>query len=189
MVKEDKHLTLILYITGLSKHNFMRLVRSNVLPELPDGKEYSVPVYVRAYISHLKQNAKSGNTTLDGERTRLTKNLADAEEIRIGTMRAEFIDGKVAVELWGRAVGVAKARLTAIPKKLSPIIIMCDSERKVEAAIKIEIDEVLTELSGIKKSDYAKGFKIQGQPQKDTRKESDRPMTAKRLAGGKRVIR
>jgi hypothetical protein len=50
-------------------------------------------------------------------------------------------------EVWGKIIFSFKNRITAMPRKLAPIVLSCTNVREAEAAIEQEVHLILTELS------------------------------------------
>lgn len=82
------------------------------------------------------------------ERARLTRAQADKTELEVETLKKRLVKAEDVVSAWQLKVASSRAKLLAMPSKLSSVVISCTDLVEVEHTIKTVVYEALTELSG-----------------------------------------
>lgn len=125
---------------GLPERSFYRLVEAGVIPRLQEG-EYPLGEVVEAYWKSLF-DAEG----LTAARTRLTSAQAEMAELELSEVKGELHRASAIVHVWGETISNAKAKILAIPTKVSPELVG-KNVTQIQDRLKEEIYEVLNELA------------------------------------------
>ncbi|MCG6534356.1 MAG: hypothetical protein L7F78_06615, partial [Syntrophales bacterium LBB04] len=81
------------------------------------------------------------------EQQRKTKIQADRQELLYYRDKGELIGTHEATQLWSAIVMTFKARLDAVPRKLTPLVLGCDSAPEIQEILQRETDAISNELA------------------------------------------
>ena len=126
----------------------------------PDGKigrrdGFTLKTYFRAVDDRKPAGASNGAGVADDtgsgsythERARLTAEKARLAEIERLEREGALVTVEQVAETWGALTGVIRTRLLALPAKCAVRVGMARNAVEVQAILKAEIRELLTELS------------------------------------------
>ncbi len=168
----------------LSERRVQQLVKDGILPRPVKG-EYDAINCVHAYIDYLKKLISgSGELSLTDERTRLTKYQADLAELDLRRAHGEVIGTEDAMRIWSEVVMAVRQRLLALPTRMAPLVVNCQSIPEVKARLDVAITEVLGELTSPDLGEFATH-----QSRRGSRQEDAKTLRASAAADGKRVGR
>jgi len=116
------------------------------------NSHYDLKTSVKNYIEHLKEKVEGRTSDKIHNDIELEKLLHERIKKRKSELLVEQMEGKLhraedVGKVWGNMVVAIKARLQAIPIKTSPQLVDIDDINEVQAILKREIYDVLTELS------------------------------------------
>ena len=105
-----------------------------------------------AYIAHLREQAagrfdEDSEYKLMAERARLTHHQANVEALKEAQLEGQLLPCDVVFRTWLGMVANIRARLLCLPAKMAPVLVNRDDITEVEASIKAQVYESLTELS------------------------------------------
>lgn len=126
---------------GISERSFYRLVEERVIPKEADGI-YVLGEVVDAYYKNLL-----GNKGLAAARTRLANAEAEMRELELAEMKGQMFRASDVSKAWTDNVINVRAKLLAIPTKISHELIGKDLA-DINMILKREIYEALNELAG-----------------------------------------
>lgn len=129
---------------GCSQSLISREVQNGRIP-LHDGKIN--PEEADRILDRRSESDADGAPDYWAEHARLEKLKADKAALEVAKLHGELIEVDVVKETWTKHVAAARARLLALPRKIAPIVKPLKTTREIEAAIKLEVYEALTELS------------------------------------------
>ncbi|MGR8917973.1 MAG: terminase small subunit [Gammaproteobacteria bacterium] len=92
-------------------------------------------------------------TTLDKEKTRLTRAQAEKTELEVATLRGDLIPSDTVMRVQGGMVSAFRARALALPSKMAPQVIGLD-EKGAEAVLTDAVHEALDELGDFDPTEY-----------------------------------
>lgn len=144
-------------LLGLSERRVRQLRDSGVVKEVRPGL-YALRESVQGYIAYIKNSGTAGDGSVDynTERAKLVKAKRQNAEYDLKLREGQLHEAKD-VELVMKNMLVSfKARLSAIPAKLSPVLAARSDAVEIFDIIKAEIDDALNELS-----DYKAAFEVE----------------------------
>jgi hypothetical protein len=138
-------------MTGTSKKTIYKHIEKASLKA--NGKKYQVQSVLSAIVKHRQEDkdvTKLKNDAPDyyTERARHEQFKADLAQLELKKKSGEMIPVDEVVKDWGQMITACRAKLLALPSKISPRLPGCDDVREMEQVIKSEILEALDELSG-----------------------------------------
>lgn len=136
-------------LTGMTYRTVVKRL-ADVTPCAKDGKtKYYDPVEALPVLYAKKDEGGGGGDfkKLTEERTRLTKALADKEELNVAVMRNEYIHHEVVSFVWTTMISNAKNRLNGMASKLSPLVSMNSDVIENERIIENECRAAQAELA------------------------------------------
>jgi len=109
---------------------------------------YDLEQSTRNYVTHLRgiasgRGGEEQNLTLTGERARLARAQADAQELKNGAIRAELVKATDVERRWADILRKVRARVLAVPSRLRQSL---DLKPAVIASIDRELRDALLEL-------------------------------------------
>lgn len=134
-------------LLNMSEKNVKLLTNKGVIPEKRPGL-YDLMDATKAYIDFLRKDTPE-NADLDynTERAKLIRAKRQQKELEVEQERGNLHKTEdIEVELSNVLIRF-KARISAIPAKLSPIVAKKTDEKEIFGIIKRETDEALEELS------------------------------------------
>lgn len=136
---------------GVSRQWIANLVRDGVLPPPIVRGKYELAPAISAYIQFLQKRAEDGDDD-DGSKyrkakARLTEAQADAEEIKVKTLKGELVDLKEVEDHFIRVFDTVQKRLQSLPTKLAPAIVSIQAIPEVKTTLEEEINQALNELA------------------------------------------
>ena len=143
-------------IFGVAERTIYNWQNSKGLPVKLSGKRGTSNVYdtkdciewkVQSEIEKLCENPIDGYFNYDTERDRLTHHQANVESLKEQQLASHLLPCDIVVRTWQGMVANIKARLLSMPAKLAPVLLNCSDLQDVEASIKQQVYESLTELS------------------------------------------
>lgn len=141
----------------INDRHLRRLQKSGVLP-ISKGKGGLDLEQVRlAYISYLRglgQSEKKADTTLEQEKTRLTKAQADKVEYEYQILEGKYLSSEIVFDAWSVVCSNVKSKVLSLPTKASKKILGFDNLEEIEDILTKEVYEILNELKDYKKEDY-----------------------------------
>ena len=87
------------------------------------------------------------DSTLEAERLRLTKEQADAQELKNAVARGELLDGDEVEQEWQSMIAASRAKMLTIPTKVAADYPLVEERPRVEAMVKGYLYEALDELA------------------------------------------
>lgn len=130
---------------GLTERRVRQLRDSGVISEENPGL-YSLIDTVHKYIDYIKGNGEGG-LDYNSERAMLVKAKRQSAEYDLKLKEGELHESKDVEMALKTMLTAFKARLSAVPAKLSPILAARSDPTEVFDLIKEEMDEALTEMS------------------------------------------
>lgn len=130
---------------GRTPRRITQLVKEGVLPK-PQNGQYDAVKTVKAFVKYLE--IRVSNTSLEAERTRLTKLKADRAQHDLAVVKGQYLpvdEVKVAAFNKGRTV---RDGLLNIPNRVSSVLAAESDPLKVSQVLEKEIRQALEELSG-----------------------------------------
>jgi phage terminase Nu1 subunit (DNA packaging protein) len=126
--------------TGIDRKTLGRLLE-NAEPVTKGNRDY---YKMRQVCDALRGG---GIKAQEQERTRLYRNQADHEELRVAEKSRQLIPVSEVDEVWGEIAIAIKSKLLAMPARIAQVALAASSLREVEEAIRVEIYSALNELS------------------------------------------
>ncbi len=127
---------------------------------------------LRAALAHYREMAAGrgdGGLDLIAERARLAKAQADAQEMKNEVTVSNLLDAEEVLRTWEGFIFNARARLLAMPSKLTPVMASETDHRRINAHIQDEIYAALQELAD---HDYTKDDHDAGTDESKAREDS-----------------
>lgn len=111
---------------------------------------YDMTASTRAYIEHLRGTASGRGgeeqvLTLTGERARLARAQADAQELKNAALRAELVKAEDVERTWADMLRQVRARILSVPSRLRQSLSLNPADAE---AIDRELRAALSELGG-----------------------------------------
>lgn len=150
---------------------------------------------LKKVIAYWKDKDKKKEKPLTEERTRLTRIQADKAEYELELFKNKLHDAKVIKSVWSDQILRFRARLLAMPAKLSLNLCNKTEPNKIELIIRKEVLEVLDELQKYKSSDYTitddslLTDDSENEIQQIPKKAASKKTTKKKKAASKKTIR
>lgn len=135
-------------IFGLSDRRIRQLEKEEALVKISRGK-YDLKASVQRYIAFIKEQAEKTEEELDltKEKTLLTRANRQKVELELQIMRGELHRSEDVRRVMNNMLSAFRARVLAIPSKISPRLLAQTDLAVVQDIIKKEVYEALQELS------------------------------------------
>lgn len=147
---ESKYFTsaVLAELTGIPGRTLREWRNQGILPQ-PDAP---MEEQITAIVYYLRQQAlRSKDPEEQGElyqeQVRLTKARADRTELEIAQIEEDLVNGEEVAAVWMQYVGACRARLLAIPSRLTPELAVIIDPIEINELLSNAIDEALIELS------------------------------------------
>jgi phage terminase Nu1 subunit (DNA packaging protein) len=129
-----------------------KLKKEGVLPNADGRKGLNIDEARLAYIHYLRAKLRLNpkgftDTSIAEEKVRLTKAQADLKEMEVELLNGGMLKAEEVVEGWIGFVSNARAKLLNLPSKVAHQVIGLETYGDAEEIIRLEIYEVLNELS------------------------------------------
>ena len=121
------------------------LADQGVIMRIARGK-YDMVASVRAYVRYLRGR---GSNSMSVSRAKLTGSKAAIEELKFAKMQGEMIPRDQVVSIWTEPAMTMRAHMLSIPSKVAARIGMCKTTVEVQALLRREIEDALSELSKV----------------------------------------
>ena len=131
-------------ILGLTDSRIRQMERSGILTKIERGK-YDLPSSVQGYCSYLKEAAEQPEGV--SEKDLLDRSRRKKIDLEIQIMQGELHRAGDVQRVMNDMLGTFRARCLSIPYKLAPQLLALTDLPVIQAAIKKDIYEALTELS------------------------------------------
>ena len=125
---------------NLSKSTFFRLIEAGIIPRSDDGN-YILGEVVEAYWRN-----QFDSEGLRAAQTRLVTAQAELKEAELAEQRGELHRASVVQKIWSERNINIRAKLLAIPTKISPELVGKDL-LTIQAKLKDSVNEALEELA------------------------------------------
>lgn len=138
---------------GLSDRRIRQLFKQGIVVKSQRGK-YDLKASVLGYVNFLRDKDKNRDEAM--EKLRLTSEAEKLTHERLKKRKTELqvlqIEKKLHAQedveyFWNAMVLAAKSRITAIPVKVSPILVGIEDRKEIQSILKREISEALNEIS------------------------------------------
>jgi hypothetical protein len=114
------------------------------LPKLGPGK-YDLAACEKWYSDYSAKEGLPPDVAV--QRARWLAAKASREELMLAKERGELVPVAVATKAWGAMIQASRSKLLALPNRLAPQIVSCNSIVEVSEALRAGIYEVLDELA------------------------------------------
>jgi len=131
-------------ITGYSRDQILRMATKDIVVRVDRGK-YDLSETIQNIIQNLKGQEKSVS---QDDKKRIDALKAEKLEMEIRNMKGELIEVDDITDTVGKMIQATRARILALPKKASPLLIGSKSIVETEDILKRQIYEILNDLSG-----------------------------------------
>lgn len=137
----------------LSQGAVSQLVKRGIIKAEARGR-YDLHACTIAYIAHLRTQAAgrmlnpAQSLSLEGERARLAKEMADAKAMENAKTRAELIPAADVGAAWEQICTEIKRVLLAMPADIAPVLLGKKSAAEIEGILRDRVQEALEGLSG-----------------------------------------
>ena len=141
-------IAVIAKLLDLSDRYVRRLAADNILKKPEKNKGWEI-TNVTLYIRYLRERAfgKDISTTdLHNEKLRLTKAQADKATLEVEELEGEMIPAKLIEDTWINYTKNVRAKLLALPTKISHEIVTINEYQEALEFLKKQINETLKEL-------------------------------------------
>ena len=125
---------------NMSKSSFYRLIESGIIPKSDDGK------YVLSEVVELYWRNQFDSEGLRAAQIRLVTAQAELKEAELAEQRGELHRASIVQKIWGERNINIRAKLLAIPMKISPELVGKDL-LVIQAKLKEAVNETLEELA------------------------------------------
>lgn len=138
---------------GLSTRRIRQLFKEGVVIKSQRGK-YDLKESVKRYINSLREREKNQSDSL--EKLKISKEAETLMHERLRKRKTELqvlqMEKKMHTSedvefFWNAMIMSAKSRLTAMPVKIAPALVGLEDRKEIQAILKREVSEVLSELA------------------------------------------
>ncbi|PCJ17475.1 MAG: hypothetical protein COB02_13730 [Candidatus Cloacimonadota bacterium] len=143
----------------INDRHLRRLQKSGVLPVSKGKGGLNLDQVRMSYISYLRglsQNSKNADTSLEKEKTRLTKAQANKVEFEYEILEGKYLSEESVRDVWSVIFSNVKSKILSLPTKASKKVLGFDNLEEIEEILTKEVYEILEELKEYKKEDYQK---------------------------------
>lgn len=162
-IVEVREIELAEYL-GLSDRRVRQLFKEGVVHKTQRGK-YDLKKSVQGYINQLRTSQTPNDETLEklkigSEAEKLSHEKLKKRKTELHVLQMEKkLHAQEDVEFfWNTMVLAAKSRLTAIPVKLSPVLVGIEDRREIQTILKREIADALNEIADYDVEQYDTDF-------------------------------
>lgn len=138
---------------GLSGRRIRQLFKEGVVIKSQRGK-YDLKASVKSYINTLRAKEKNKDETI--EKLKISTEAEKLSHERIKKRKTELVVLQMEKKMhtsedvehfWNAMVLSAKSRITAIPVKVAPLLVGLEDRKEIQAILKRETSEALSELA------------------------------------------
>lgn len=142
----NSKLDLLAEILGVTPRRIQQLAEDNIIPKPNKAGAYDIPECVRCY--YYNEFAIDDEDGLDGrhERARKAKAEADRIEFDLAIKQKKYVLSDLVEYSLEKVIGVCRAKLLALPRKLAPLISTAESPSEAEDILTEGVNEALNDL-------------------------------------------
>ncbi len=133
-------------ILGVSKTTVDSWVRKGC-PVIENGKKGVPSKYDTVAVINWVYQDNDDGLDLQQEKAKLAKMQTEKAAIQIAEMKGELVDAEEVKESWITMITACRAKLLALPTKIAGDVFGVNTQAEIQAIIKREIYQALTELS------------------------------------------
>lgn len=149
---------------GVSERRVRQMVKEGIAVKVSAGK-YDLKESAKRYIQTMKEKEKNQSQSLEklkvaqAAETLMHEKLKKRKtELVVNEMEKKLHLASDVEEIWNTMVISAKSRITAIPVKVSPVLVGIEDVKEVQSILKREINECLNEISNYDVTKFDKDF-------------------------------
>lgn len=143
-------------LTGISDRTIRDWQAKEIVPK-PDRDNLPLSEYIKAIVSHLKQQAEEAKNKeadegeLYQEKVRLTRAQADKVELEIAEKEGDLVNAREIILAWSKYILACRSRMLGMPAKLAYELAGVSVPTLVEEILREAIDEALEELGDVER--------------------------------------
>jgi phage terminase Nu1 subunit (DNA packaging protein) len=135
-------------LIDLTPRRVNQLADEGIIPRTKRGV-YELAPAVRGYVHFLREFARGRDKTEARNKARLTGTRAEIEELKRARLAGEMIPREQVIRIWAEPAMAMRSHLLGIPSKVAARVGMCKSTIEVQALLRREIEDALSELAKI----------------------------------------
>ena len=149
---------------GVSDRRVRQMVKEGIVVKTGRGK-FDLKSSVSNYIKFIKSKEKNNNESLEklkvaqAAETLMHEKLKKRKtELAVLQMEKKLHSAEDVESIWNTMIFSAKSRITAIPTKISPMLVGLEDVKEVQSLLRREINDVLNEIANYDVSKFDKDF-------------------------------
>ena len=132
---------------AMTSQTYRNLAKEGKVPQIKNGM-INLKEVMPALIKHYKAPIEEGGgRSLTDEQKRKTRIQADRQELLYLRDKGELISTREASKLWSGIVMTFKVRISAVSRKLAPLVFGCEAVAEIQDIIQRETDAICNELA------------------------------------------
>lgn len=170
----------------LSPRRVQQLAEDSIIPKPVKGR-YDLVSTAQGYIRYLQTLAQGqGSKSLTDERTRNIRIKNAREELSLKKEQGELIVTEQAMKLWGEIVMATRAKILALPTKITPLVCGLTEQIKIKMIIEQEAHGICNELANPDIVAVAKS--VYGGDKRGSRDVSPAAKVKRKRVGGRKKV-